>query len=602
MKYKNILLTLLFTILTTISFFLNIELIYKDMFSLKEPFIEGTFVVTIFSIGIFYFYFKNKDKKISIFYKLLAILYSLFMIFGNSYKAIASWNFIFGSPLMFLISIIMFIGYYIFFTKLISFILYMIEKTKIKNIDNKFTKFIFDKHPFLIPLIIIIICWLPYIIAYYPIILSPDPSFQIKQFLGVKTKYLDYIIPINDSVTITNHHPVLHTVLLGLSLKIGMFLGNDNFGLFIYSMIQILILAGTLAYTIKYMKKLNINNSFKLIVLAIYCFVPMFPFYSMSGVKDVIFTSFIILYIVKLYDIIHFNQKLTLKDSIIFLTLLLLIAMFRNNGMYVIVLSLPFLLIFKNNRKNIAVILVLFLTLYMGYSKLLLPTLGISEGSIREMLSIPFQQTARYVNNHDDLSDSDIKIIDHVLGYQNMLDNYDPEFADPVKNNYNRYTTDEELKEYFKIWFKGLIKHPTTYIEATINNTYGYFYPNSSRWYIYTGYDKRITEDNLVDYHFNGLKGIRNVLSGYGVSFPFLPIVGLISNIGFNGWILLFISILLIDKKKYKYLIFLLPSLVSLLICIASPVNTYFRYTMPYIFSMPIILILIYNIFKEKRS
>ena len=59
MKYKNILLNLLFTILTTISFFLNIELIYKDMFSLREPFIEGTFVVTLFAIGIFYFYFKN---------------------------------------------------------------------------------------------------------------------------------------------------------------------------------------------------------------------------------------------------------------------------------------------------------------------------------------------------------------------------------------------------------------------------------------------------------------------------------------------------------------------------------------------------------------
>ena len=43
----------------------------------------------------------------------------------------------------------------------------------------------------------------------------------------------------------------------------------------------------------------------------------------------------------------------------------------------------------------------------------------------------------------------------------------------------------------------------------------------------------------------------------------------------------------LIYKKKYKELIYLIPSLIVLLVCVASPVNTYFRYALPNIFALP---------------
>ena len=45
-----------------------------------------------------------------------------------------------------------------------------------------------------------------------------------------------------------------------------------------------------------------------------------------------------------------------------------------------------------------------------------------------------------------------------------------------------------------------------------------------------------------------------------------------------------------IYKKDYKKLVFYLPALISILVCVASPVNTYFRYTMPYVFGLPIMI------------
>ena len=73
------------------------------------------------------------------------------------------------------------------------------------------------------------------------------------------------------------------------------------------------------------------------------------------------------------------------------------------------------------------------------YTKVLLPVFKITSGSIRETLSIPFQQTARYSKYHsDELSKEDIAIIDKVLVYDTLAERYDPELADPVKNKFNK--------------------------------------------------------------------------------------------------------------------------------------------------------------------
>ena len=40
--------------------------------------------------------------------------------------------------------------------------------------------------------------------------------------------------------------------------------------------------------------------------------------------------------------------------------------------------------------------------------------------------------------------------------------------------------TKEELKDYFKIWFKYFKKYPLVYVGSVMNSTYGYFFPASS--------------------------------------------------------------------------------------------------------------------------
>lgn len=542
------------------------------------------------------------NKKMSVI--ILSLLYTIFSVIGISFMASNSFKYLTKNLLLIsIIAIILFILFYLGINKLFIYLDKFKEKKVNKNIKINKLLILFDNHPIIFSFIVMILAWLIYMIAFYPAILSPDPSFQLLQYFGIDNKYSDYVVLLDKNVIITNHHPVIHTILLGTCSNIGLTLFNDiNIGLFIYSIIQTTILSLTLSYTISFMKKLNISLKYRIVCLLIYALVPVFPLYAMSPVKDVIFSCLVTLYIIKFYKYLTNLEKLNTKSIIKTLFLVLLVILFRNNGIHLVILTFPFLILLcKNYRKTYSIMTLIIIILFVTYSKIILPSFKITPSSIRETLSIPFQQTARYVKNYDnEVTNNERKIIDKILTYDTLKERYNPEKADPVKNEYNRYATSDDLKKYFKVWFEMFTKHPMCYIESTINNTYGYFYPVKTNWYIYYKYNTTLKEHDL-NYHYNSLSSLRTNLSTYGRSFPYIPILGLIVNIGFSNWLLIFMFIYLIYKKKYKEMFYLLPSFILTLVCIASPVNAYFRYALPNIFAMPTILAIFIYIIKEKK-
>lgn len=603
---KNIAKNLVLSILLAIIIFYSQHILYIPNIELNKYHLQlYVDIISDISLIIYICFIMIKTKNIELTKSKIffIILLDIFLLISNVFINMGNLSYLYKNMWLILYNLIRFIAIYIVLKRSLIYFENFIKNHEFKLKENKIIN-LFLKHPFLFSFIAILICWSIYVIAFYPIILSPDPSFQIKQFFNVRTKYADYAILLDNNVFLTNHHPVFHTMILGYSLKLGRFLLNDNFGLFIYSLTQLLVLAFTLSLTIKYLNENNVNKKIVFIVLLLYCFIPMFPLYAMSGVKDTYYTCFIILYVMKLDKIIRSKQeKLSYKEMIQLLLIMFAVCLFRNNGIYVLILSFPLILIYsKKYFQTLLVIFIGVLAFYGTYTKVLLPSLKITDGSIRETLSIPFQQTARYVKYYDkDLSKNDIKVIDKVLEYETLAKRYNPTISDPVKNEFNKYTTKKELLAYLKVWFKCFFKHPLVYIEATLNNIYGYFSPQSTNWYIYYKYDTRITEDKLVNYHYNNLSSLRLILSSFAQGFPYIPLIGLISNIGFNAWLLLGLTTYSIFKKKKEYLIVLSPLLISLLICVASPVNTYFRYAMPFIFIMPFIFTLIVTRLKNNE-
>lgn len=545
----------------------------------------------------------SKNKKI------LSSIFTLFMIIGESASSTGNIMLIFKNPATFVISVIKVIGYYTIF-KICFFYLDMFlnsfknKQLKVKN--NKFSKFLkyFDSKPFLSSFIVILLFFSIYIIAFYPIVLSPDPSNQILQYYNVRTKYADWAILRNENIFMTNHHPVMQTFLIGWCIDFGRMILNDNFGLFIYTMIQSLIYISTLAYTIKFLKNNGVSLKLRFILLLVYSLVPHYAFYTVSAVKDTLYTAFMINMILFMVDVVrnYKSKDLSIKYVLFVTLIVILMSLMRHNGLYIAILSFISLMIYsKKNFTKLFASLVIFVFVVVGFNKVLIPYLGIADASIRETLSVPFQQTARLAKYHDkDIDEEDKLVIDKVLNYDTLASRYNPRLADNVKNEFNKYTTKEELKDYFKVWFKYLLKYPITYVNATIDNTYGYIYPNQHYWYVYDTYDKRVVKSGVVDYHFNkSTKFLRDSLTFYESVFPYLPGIGLISSIGFSTWVVLILSVY---AKKKRNLIYYIPLYLSIIICFISPANTYFRYAMPYMFILPMFVMLDIQEFRRNED
>lgn len=592
-KYHNIS-SVILGIITTFS--LLFQVTKKLKFNRSNTMMITYFVLACCLFGFYKKYLGKFKNKIT--YNIISIIFSLLMLFGYSYDTVHNASLVFGNIGLISFSILKFIGLYFLFNTSIHLLDDIITTKKLKN--DKLPKILsfFDRHPFLFSFIVILICYLPYIISFYPVIINYDAANQVKEVMGIHTRYMDSVILLNPNVTITNFNPIIHTFLIGGLFKVGYLLGNVNFGMFLYSIVQLTIVISVFSYSIYYLNKIKVNKLLVMITLFIFALVPLFPFYAMTAVKDVIFSSLVLLYVIKIYDIMKYNQ--TIKQYIFFTLLVLLIILFRNNGIYTIILTLPILLLMKKEiRIPLLIVLVFNLSMDIGYNKVLLPHFEIANTSIREMLSVPFQQTARHVKYYEkDLTEEDKQKIDKVLGYKDLASRYEEDLSDQVKNKFNKYTTDEELKEYFGVWFKYLLKRPVVYIDATINNIYGYFYPNTSAWYIYHELNEKLPEAGF-DYHYNNLSWLRNILIGYGEAFPYIPIIGTIANIGMTVWIhILLLGILIVNKMK-KYIPVLLPSITFILVCVVGPANTYFRYILPCIFALPIILCILY---KELKS
>lgn len=546
------------------------------------------------------------DLKRDIYIVICSLLFSVFVLVGRSYKLTSTANQIFENVWLSLIQLIIITIAFFIILEIMKIIIQKYEKKEFKNKFYKINR-MFNKHPFFVSIIFILLGWIIYIIAFYPTIMTIDAYNQLKQFLGVKNYYSDTVVLLSENMLITNHHPVMHTFMLGEFLKLGRLLSNDNLGLFFYSTLQIAILASTLAYTVKYLKSKNIRNRFLYVVLLIYTFVPAFPFYAITATKDTIYTALIMLFIIEIHKIISLkkDEKIRIKKSITILLLMIAICLMRNNGIYVVFLSfLPLTFCSKTNfKRNLTILLITSISYYM-YLNVLLPHFNITAGSIREALSIPFQQTARYKKYYEnEITEEQKEKIDKVLDYEIIGDLYVPESADMVKYTYRKRCSKEELIEYFKVWGEQFKKHPDIYIDATISNTYGYFYPVTSNIYIHyhdlnhpllklqANFWSMKYQKKFMNYGYNGLDGLRGLLTEYALGFQYIPIIGWSVNVAFNTWVMIILIFYSIAKKKN--IIILLPSVITLMVCLASPMNNYFRYAMPIIFSNPLIALLI---------
>ena len=330
-------------------------------------------------------------------------------------------------------------------------------------------------------LVLLLLAWLPVYLAYYPGICAYDAPVQTGQIM--EHYYFD-------------HHPIVHTLFLQGMLWLGSHVfGSVNAGMALYTAVQMLLLAGSMAYALSVLHRRKIAAGWQLAVQLLGMFFPFHWYMSASMTKDTVFSVFLLLQMVSFTDLLledHRSLRPTRKD-LLFGVATVGMILFRNNGKYamIVLLAFQFLTVCfgKKARKLWGRLFGLSLAAFCVGLFVLSAVFSLThaeQGDRREMLSMPIQQMARCMVYHggvgvlaeDDgtMSETDKALINDFL-LDEAYREYDPGLADPVKRHTNTYVVRYRSGDFIRTYLNLLKEYPGDMVNAALATNAGFLSP-----------------------------------------------------------------------------------------------------------------------------
>lgn len=422
----------------------------------------------------------------------------------------------------------------------------------------------------------ILVCWLPYYIAFFPGTMSPDSMSEMRQQMGLET--------------LSNHHPYMHQLIIALALRLSG--GSAQNGVGIYSAIQMLLLASCFAFCVYFLRRLGANKAIQLSALAFFALYPVNPLFAMAMWKDVPFGAICLVFMLLL---IHENKKETesKKQQTLSAALLVLVGFLfctlRNNGWYSFLLGFPLYIIFsrKDFKKRVAVFFAV-IVLVSAYNHVIFDVMGIKKSAAGEALSIPLQQIARTVtNNPESLQTEEVQVLREVFPDIEVLkDRYDPVISDRVKDPHiflSEVFTEDPVR-YLKSWAGLGMKYPATYIDALLMQNYGYWYPDVT----YLIVNSSLNPNELGISQLDKFSDMRNELERNFVILSTMSPLSVFFSMGLAVWLMALAAVILILKGHGRTASALFVLAALWLTTLASPVYCEYRYLYGLVVCVPL--------------
>lgn len=528
----------------------------------------------LFLFCIFFFHFtsdlicKDGSKSLRLSSVLLGSLFTVFFLLAKSSALTGALN---NRMFQLIILIACAAGFFFLFGYLLFFLFYYLKKYRLTE-ESTPLRFL----P-LVSFLFCFLCRLPYFLYEFPGIMTPDSINQFEQVLGL--------------VPYSNHHPFVHTLLIGFFYRIGrLFTSDISAAVSVFTLFQMLFMSFTAAYLIATLQRLRIKNIWCLIVLAFYALIPYHSVFAVTIWKDVLFSGAVLLFSTALVRLLFLRgQRLAL---ILYVLSGLMMCLFRSNGWYAFLFSLPFLIFCFRQRLKLMLpihLAIIFLALIIKIP--VMNVCGVTQPDFVESICIPLQQVSRVICEDKTLTEEEWASVRKVMDTTYIKELYAPGFADNMKELVRAGNPDylaDHKAEYFKLWLSLGVRYPGAYLQAHIDQTIGYWFPDVE--YTVADIDGVIANDTGV--------ASRSLIGGPLVvktkeillKLPdLLPLYGLVNSMGFFFWLLLFLIASAAVKGEYRNLILYLPGLaVILTLFIATPVSSEFRYAYSLAYTMPL--------------
>lgn len=459
------------------------------------------------------------------------------------------------------------------------------------------------KNTFPTAFITIFILYIPYMIISYPAIHMGDTCNQLAQGYNFLEGTSGYLNLINENVRLNGHHPILHTLYLHLCMVIGdKVFDSYNVGIFLVSITQTICIISVISYALSVMVKSGVRIQVVLLTMLYFVLSPRIQNYMFLITKDVFTACALLIFGISIWQI---QREESNRVSYISFTISgICLGLFRNDGKYIVFACALFLLSAEWRKwKKIVVCTAITMVIIGFLFQVIMPVFQITPSSRREALSLPFQQTARYIRDYgNEVTLTEKEAISKVLKYDVIAEKYVPDNGDFVKEEYNEEASASDLAAYFKVWWEMLKKHPDVYIKAAMDNYYNYFYPGGELAQAYTYEQSAIfmtyVNDALdeigMSIHYPEWScGIRQRYETLREKIFELPLLSLFRCSAFYVWTLVLWFFYLLKKKQMRMALPALPMVLSLGVALlASRNGDYFRYLYGIAFSIPVILVL----------
>ena len=435
--------------------------------------------------------------------------------------------------------------------------------------------------------VIIGILWTPAIIIFFPGRVIGDSGWAINCYINHQ---------------ISDRHSIFYTYLVGSIYVFGEKIGNGNIGIFLNVILQLGVVISAITTTIGYIFESNIYEKCKYVLSMILVLNPMIIIYAITLQTDVFYMSFFVLSLVYLLKTIkNGGFEKNNKYNAIFTVFALITTLFRKEG--IIILLSVYVLYYVLNKKHrceLIKYMCLFLGLFCAITYILNNNIQKSgEGEIYKY-SIFLQGISRYVCEYENqLSDEDKKIIADVMECEKIKECYNPILSDKIMSIARSDSTIQEKKLFIYLYFKLLIKKPMTFFNAFFENCYSYFYLGENyEKTIVSGVPKDILNDPNQVYYYewygwkhidkfnNCIESIDKIMN----KLQYIPFIGIVFIPSFYTLSIIFIAAYCIERKERELFCPLIMNICIVLMCMASPANGHFRYILPLIISLPILL------------
>ena len=452
---------------------------------------------------------------------------------------------------------------------------------------------LYREHCFAAYFVTLLICCLPTWIICYPGYLVPDSYCQLAYYFGIYAFYGQF--------------PPIHTLLISLPVKLGTLLGSANLGLFLVVCVQMLCFAAVFAYLMDTLYQLGAPHWLRLFSFLLIVTGPYFIVQAAYVSKDTPYSYGALLYILETVWLFRLGDAFwkNRRHRLLLILGIILTMLMRTNGKYLIyvcTLVYGLVLLLRGRRHpdrkrfaTAALCLLCPVLLSLAAEKAVVAHYDIIPGSRREALSLPFQQTARYLFEYgEDAAPEELDAINAVISAEDIPEFYYPMDSSPVKQFFNDEADGAQLIAYFRVWLRQGLRHPLSYIKATMNQNYPLFCPWTTNALQHGETESsrhvHISEPiGLYDVHLSD--GLEDSMRALDRLLARLPFPGLLINASGCTLLLLVLCCVALHRRRWAYLLYALPGLLTMgTIFLAPTVDP--RFALPIIYSMPLLLCL----------